>query len=87
MKHVLIFKADKVLPIAVDQEAPTKKRSKVVKSGEARSKKGKRKANGAGKPPPLDPTDFVKVTHLSRRSEVKLNNMFCWGLNMILEVI
>ena len=44
-------------------------KSKVVKPGEKRSKKGKRRIN-SGLPPPLAPDDYVKVVPVSKQSEV-----------------
>ena len=44
-------------------------KSRVVKPGEKRSKKGKRRIN-SGVPPPLAPDDYVKVVPVSKQSEV-----------------
>ena len=44
-------------------------RSRVVKPGDKRSKKGKRRID-SGAPPPLAPDDYVKVVPVSKRSEV-----------------
>ena len=57
------------------------KRSKVVKAGEPRSKKGKKKVNGSGKPPKLEQDDYVKITHVPRKSEV--SQLCCFWLNHI----
>ena len=43
-------------------------KSRVVKAGEKRSKKGKRRIN-SGLPPPLAPDDYVKVVPVSKQSE------------------
>ena len=53
-------------------EAPPRQqqKSRVVRPGEKRTKKGKRRINSGGPPPPLPPEDFVKIQAISKRSEV-----------------
>lgn len=53
----------------VAPKAELQQKSKVVRPGEKRSKKGKRR-NNSGVPPPLAPDDYVKVVPVSKQSEV-----------------
>lgn len=63
-----------ITALAVASEAvPQQQRSKVVKPGEKRTKKGKRRINSAV-PPPLATDDYVRVVPVSKRSEVCLHS-------------
>ena len=57
-------------------KAELQQKSKVVRPGEKRSKKGKRRIN-SGLPPPLAPDDYVKVVPVSKQSEVRPMQKAC----------
>lgn len=64
------------VPVAQDALAqPVQQKSQVVKPGEKRSKRGKRKAAVIGEPPPLAPDDYVRQPPGPKKGEVRLIQM------------
>lgn len=57
-------------PASAPKRPAAQQRSRVVKPGERRSKKGKKRMH-TGDPPSLAATDYVKVVAVSKRSEVQ----------------
>jgi hypothetical protein len=53
------------------RKPPPQQKSRVVKAGEKRSKKGKRRMHAQVQPPTLGPDDYVAVIPVPKRSEVR----------------